>query len=210
MALVDFFRSIGGYPVGEDTGPQYDWQRNRVASDAFSGIFDVIGGIGSQLTNAWAAREYADKAAAAQQRAYENAAKIAAAQKESILLFADFNKTQKMINAERLTTNAMNLRTVAETEKNEGIKAVTRTVGNAKEAYASSGVVTNTGSARSVMDNILEVGDRTIKSKFSERVNQIGQLLTTSAQEKLDANMVEWVAKERARFLDAQTDIRLY
>lgn len=208
--LVDFFRQLGGYPVGEDTAPQYDWQRGQVASSAVSGIFDVIGNMGSQMTNAWAARDYAEKAAAAQQRAYENARKIAAAQKESLLLYSSFVKDEKLKNIARLETNAANLRTLAETEKTRGMSSVLKMTGDAKSEYAASGVKVGTGSVQNVMQNLLEIGDRTVRGKYSERVNQIGQILTTATQEKIDANMVEWSAKERARFLDANTDIRLY
>jgi hypothetical protein len=208
--LVDFFRQMGGYPVGEDTAPQYDWQRSKIASNAFSSIFDTIGGIGNQLTSAWAARDYADKAAAAQQRAYENAAKIAAAQKESLMMFADFNATEMRKNASRMMTAATNLRTSAEVERNINLNNTLMLGNEAKYQYASSGVVVNTGSAKDVTKAIIEISDRNTNQSYKERINQITSALDQSAQQKLNADMTQWAAKERGRFLDAQTDLRLY
>lgn len=210
MSLVDIFRNIGGYPVGEATGPQYDWQRSQVASSAFSDIFGVIGGIGERFSNAAAARDYAEKAAAAQAVAYENARKISAATKESMLMYSEFLKMEKLKNVARMETNSLNLRTLAESERTRGMGSVLKMVGDAKSEYSASGVRVGTGSTKNVMDQLLEIGDRTVRGKYSERVNQIGQMLNSAAQEKLDASMVEWSAKERARFLDANTDLRLF
>lgn len=210
MSLVDIFRGIGGYPVGEDTGPQYDWQRNRIATNAFSGIFDTIGSIGSQMSDAWAAREYADKVAAAQAVAYENARKINAAQKETMLMFTEFNANQMMLNSYKLNTAAINLRTALETDKTNNLRQQTATLGEVKNQQVSSGVVVGTGSAADAWNTIKDLTSRSINSSYKDGINKITQVLDKSAEQVLQADMTRWSAKERARFLDANADLRLY
>ena len=208
--LVNMFRQVSGYPVGEDTGPQYDWQRNRIASQGFSQIFDVIGNVGNQLTSAWAARDYADKVAAAKQRSYENAIALTNAQKESMLNYSAIIAAEKDKNAFMMESNAINLRTTAEQEHELNIGAGFSMTGAARTEYAASGVRTGTGSTASVMNNMTATADREATATYRSRINQIGSMLNSATQERLDARLTEWSAKERARFMTAETQIRLY
>ncbi len=202
--------NLAGSDGGFNSAGYYDYQRGRAANQGLGQVFDVIGGIGSRLSASWAARDYADQVAEAQAIAYENARKIVAAQKESITKAAEFSAQLKERNADILFNNAYNMQQFALQEKEQGFAYAMRVSGDYEAEFASSGVQLGTGSTKAVEQNLIDDAMFKSDSRYKERLNQIHDTLNKMQSERISAEFDRWSAKERGRFLDANTDIRLY
>lgn len=213
--LVGMFRDTSSFSLSDGKGGfnsagYYDYQRGRIANQGLGQIFDVIGGIGSKLSAAWAARDYADQVAQAQAIAYENARKIAAAQKESITKAAEFSAQLKERNANILFNNAYNMQQFALQEKEQGFAYAMRVSGDYEAEFSNSGVQLGTGSTRTTEQTLIDDAMFKSESRYKERLNQIHDTLNKVQAERVSAEFDRWSAQERGRFLDANVDIRLY
>jgi hypothetical protein len=210
MFDVSFFREYSGFTPSSNKSNMYDFQRSQITSQANNSFFDIIGGIGSKLSNAWAARDYADQVAEAKAISYQNAQVVAEAQKEYNLKAAEFQNELRQRNSNILMNNAYNLRSFALQEKEDGFAYAMRVSGDYKAEFASSGVQLNTGSTRDVenflIDSAMTKSDRTYK----DRLNQISEVVNKAQSEALAGTYELWSAKERNRFIDANAQMVQY
>lgn len=207
-ALTNMFR--GGFPVGQDTGAQFDFQRQQASTAGFGQIFDIFGQIGSLFSNKSASEDYAEQVKAARDRAYDNARVIGAAKKESLIKVAEFTSQLLRDNAQTLTTNAINMRTQANAELAVNQSKVAAGLGTVKTQYATSGVQLGTGTAKDVQNRVIDYGLKGAESNYRQRINDIGKIVSQASQQRIEADFTEWQARDQARFVDAELQMRLY
>lgn len=192
---------------------EWDWfdqQRGFAMDNMWSGIFDTIGGMGSRISQAAQAEEYAAKVAAAKAQAYENARIIGAAQKEYNTKLADFSAKLYEQNASILSSNADNLSNAAVNERSMNIAKTIHSVGEVRSAYAASGIQVDTGSSKDIADLANKRGDQNTQATWQGRVNSIQEVLNNKAAQLLNAEFTRWQAEEKNRFVDAQLQQSLY
>lgn len=172
-------------------------QRNYEIQD---GITNTI----SSFLSAFKANKYASDVAQAQAQSAANARSLQQSKAQSLRVMADYQSNQYTLNAQSAFQDAINLNNQAISNRSIGLSQVAQAKGQAKQAFAVSGVKTTTGSARDVINNIQSEGFRLVDADFNQSMSRVNNLLTQQSEFNNASAMVRYSAEEQIRFDQAE------
>ena len=172
-----------------------------------TGLNGLAGFIGASR-QASAQRSYYQAVAAAEAKSRQNAIKLNASLTEVELKAAELRAGALEVNANNAYSNAFNQASAAQDILSQGNRLASFRVGEAKAAFAASGVA-NTGSASVALENIAENTFKDVDNQFQESINRVGAFLNEQAQLNYAAAMERYSAEVNTKFRTARVEAGL-